>query len=131
MNLTKKKRIIFWAYLFAILCFAIAVTVLAAKSWNATKDFTATDSYYYSFQVAQDWQKGIFDIYVGFITDMKVVNGNTTSCPSGYENAINYNWPGSSFGCYCAPSVNLSFVLEGYCSPGLIQDGCLNLKNQD
>ena len=60
-----------------------------------------------------------------------VVNGNTTNCPSGYESAINYKWPGSSFGCYCNPSANLSFVLEGYCSPGLIQDGCLNLQNQN
>ena len=60
VNLTKKKRIIFWAYLFAILCFAITVTVLAAKSWQATTAFTSTDSYYYAFQVAQDWKLGTF-----------------------------------------------------------------------
>jgi hypothetical protein len=58
LNLTKKKRIIFWAYLFAILCFSLALTVLAAKSWEATRDFTSTDSYYYAFQVVQDWKLG-------------------------------------------------------------------------
>jgi hypothetical protein len=58
VNLTKKKRIIFWIYLFAVLCFAITVTVLAAKSWSPTQAFISTDSYYYAYQVAKDWQKG-------------------------------------------------------------------------
>lgn len=58
INLTKKKRIIFWAYLFALLAFAVAITVLAAKSWAPTKAFVANDSYYYAYQVAQDWQLG-------------------------------------------------------------------------
>jgi hypothetical protein len=57
-NLTKKKRIIFWLYLFATLSFAITITILASKSWNPTQDFLKTDSYYYSYQVALDWQKG-------------------------------------------------------------------------
>lgn len=59
VNLTKKKRIIFWAYLFTILCFAIVITIMAAKSWQATQDFTSTDNYYYSYQVAQDWKLGM------------------------------------------------------------------------
>ena len=59
VNLTKKKRIVFWVYLFAILCFAIVITILAAKSWQATKKFTGTDSYYYAYQVTQDWKLGI------------------------------------------------------------------------
>ena len=58
VNLTKKKRIIFWAYLFALLAFSITATVLAAKSWSATAEFVNTDSYYYSYQVAQDWKLG-------------------------------------------------------------------------
>jgi hypothetical protein len=64
------------------------------------------------------------------VTDLAVVNGNSSDCPVGYESALNYSWPGSSVGCYCRPSANLSFVLEGYCSPGLIQSGCLNLRSQ-
>lgn len=58
VNLTKKKRIIFWVYLAALLVFAIVITILAAKSWEATSDFVATDNYYYAYQVAQDWQLG-------------------------------------------------------------------------
>ena len=58
VNLTKKKRIVFWAYLFAILCFVIACTVLAAKSLKVASDFVNTDSYYYAFQVGKDWQLG-------------------------------------------------------------------------
>ena len=61
VNLTKKKRIIFWAYLFAILCFIIACTVMGAKSYQVTKDFVNTDSYYYAYQVGLDWQKGIHE----------------------------------------------------------------------
>ena len=60
VNLTKKKRIIFWAYLLAILCFVTACTVLGAKSWQVTSDFVNTDSYYFAFQVGTDWQKGYF-----------------------------------------------------------------------
>lgn len=56
-----------------------------------------------------------------------VVNGSVSVCPLGYETAVNFSWPGTSFGCYCSPSANLSFVLEGSCSPGLIQAGCQNL----
>lgn len=59
VNLTKKKKIIFWVYLLAILIFAITVTILAAKSWQATSDFVGTDNYYYAYQVAQDWQLGM------------------------------------------------------------------------
>ena len=63
---------------------------------------------------------------------MRVENASAvTSCPTDYEPALNYTWPGSSFGCFCNTSVNLSFVIEGYCSPGLIQEGCLNINNKD
>lgn len=58
VNLTKKKRIIFWVYLLAILIFAVAITVLAAKSWIATSNFISTDSYYYAYQVSNDWREG-------------------------------------------------------------------------
>lgn len=58
INLTKKKRIIFWLYLLAILIFAITLTILAAKSWQATSEFVITDNYYYAYQVAQDWKLG-------------------------------------------------------------------------
>ena len=58
INLTRKKRIVFWAYLFALLCFCVACTILASKSWTETRDFTSTDSYYYAYQVGQDWQLG-------------------------------------------------------------------------
>ena len=57
--------------------------------------------------------------YLGFITDVKVVP--ETTCPTGYEYAVNFDWPGTGFGCYCQPNVNSSFVLEGYCTPLLIQ----------
>lgn len=60
---------------------------------------------------------------------MKVING--VSCPAGYETAINYVWSGSSFGCYCNINTNLTFVLVGYCAPGLIQAGCSNIANED
>jgi uncharacterized membrane protein YkgB len=58
VNLTKKKKIVFWVYLLGITIFAIAVTVLAAKSWSVTSGFISTDDYYYASQVAQDWQLG-------------------------------------------------------------------------
>lgn len=58
VNLTKKKRIVFWVYLLAIMIFAIACTVLAAKSWTVTNDFVTTDDYYYAFQVSEDWKLG-------------------------------------------------------------------------
>ena len=68
---------------------------------------------------------------VGFIKDMKVFNGSTTSvCPSGYEDAVNFEWLGTSFGCYCSFSGNLAFVLSGYCASGLIQKGCTNIFSQ-
>lgn len=58
VNLTKKKRIIFWVYLLAIIIFAIALTVLTAKSWAVTSNFITTDDYYYAYQVSKDWQLG-------------------------------------------------------------------------
>jgi hypothetical protein len=58
VNLSRKKRIVFWAYLLAVLCFCIALTVLAAKSWAATREFVSSDNYYYGFQVSQDWHLG-------------------------------------------------------------------------
>ena len=58
------------------------------------------------------------------------MNGSATKCPANYEPAFSYSWPGSNFGCYCNPSSNLSFLLEGYCSPDFIQSGCQNLMNQ-
>ena len=61
INLTKKKRVIFWLYLTAILFFSITVTILSAKSWNPTQGFLKTDNYYYAYQVAQEWQKGTDD----------------------------------------------------------------------
>jgi len=61
VNLTKKKRIIFWVYLFTILAFFIATTVLAVNSWTPTNQFLTTDNYYYANQVANEWQEGIFD----------------------------------------------------------------------
>ena len=68
-------------------------------------------------------------IDLGFITDLKVINGS--SCPAGYETAINYEWAGSSFGCYCNINANLTFVLVGYCGAGLIQSGCSNIADVD
>jgi hypothetical protein len=58
INLTKKKRIIFWVYLSTILAFFITITILSAYSYMPTKQFTATDNYYYASQVASDWQNG-------------------------------------------------------------------------
>lgn len=58
VNLTKKKRMIFWIYLCTVLAFFVAVTVLTAYSYMPTKSFTGTDNYYYAYQVARDWQKG-------------------------------------------------------------------------
>jgi hypothetical protein len=61
INLTKKKRIIFWVYLCTIIAFFIAITLLSVYSYIPTKNFISTDNYYYAYQVAQDWQKGIQD----------------------------------------------------------------------
>lgn len=83
VNLTKKKRIIFWVYLSSILAFLVVITVLSVKSYQPTKDFIATDNYFYARQVANDWQ-------TGFITDIQVVNGTISSCPVGYEDAVNF-----------------------------------------
>jgi multidrug resistance efflux pump len=60
VNLTKKKRIIFWIYLLTILLFFIAITILAVYSWTPTKTFLSTDNYYYANQVAKEWQMGIY-----------------------------------------------------------------------
>ena len=54
-----------------------------------------------------------------------------SDCPSGYEHAFEYNWPGTSFGCYCEPSENITFVLEGYCTPSLIQLNCRNIESKE
>lgn len=62
VNLTKKKRIIFWVYLLTILAFFIVITVLSAKSWTPTQQFLSTDNYFYANQVANEWQKGICNI---------------------------------------------------------------------
>ena len=53
-----------------------------------------------------------------------------TSCPSNYEHAFQFNWPGTGFGCYCEADKNHTFVLEGYCSPALIQANCTNIASQ-
>ena len=55
----------------------------------------------------------------------------TADCPAGYEHAFNYEWPGTSFGCYCEVTVNITFVLEGYCTPALIQKNCHNMESND
>lgn len=123
VNLTKKKRIIFWVYLASILAFLVVITVLSVKSYQPTKEFIATDSYYYARQVANDWQ-------TGFITEMKVVNGSISSCPAGFEDAVNFEWTGTTFGCLCELSANLSFALSGFCSPGLIQQSCSNMAQK-
>ena len=59
---------------------------------------------------------------LGFIKDMKIFNGSTTSsCPSGYEHAVNFEWSGSSIGCFCDMTGGESdVVLSGYCTPSLI-----------
>lgn len=58
---------------------------------------------------------------------MKVL---TSACPAGYTNAFNFTWPGTSFGCFCQVDVNSSFVIEGYCSPKLIQSSCHNIESK-
>jgi hypothetical protein len=58
VNLTKKKRIIFWAYLCTTLAFFLAVTLLSAYAYIPTNNFTSTDNYYYANQVANDWATG-------------------------------------------------------------------------
>lgn len=69
----------------------------------------------------------IYFINLGFINDVKITNN--ASCPSGYEDAFEYYWPGTSYGCYCPVDANSSFVLEGYCSAKLIQSKCVNIKS--
>lgn len=61
---------------------------------------------------------------------MKVV-ASGSACPNGYENAFSFDWPGSGYGCFCKSSLNVSFVVEGYCSAQMIQKQCVNLKAED
>jgi hypothetical protein len=58
VNLTKKKRIIFWVYLFTILAFFTTITILSVYSYIPTKNFVSTDNYFYANQVANDWSTG-------------------------------------------------------------------------
>ena len=58
VNLTKKKRVIFWVYLCTVLAFFIAITILSVYSYLPTKAFMSTDNYYYANQVVNDWQTG-------------------------------------------------------------------------
>jgi hypothetical protein len=58
VNLTKKKRIIFWVYLCTVLAFFIAITIMTVYAYVPTKNFTSTDNYYYANQVANDWKTG-------------------------------------------------------------------------
>jgi len=62
VNLTKKKRVIFWVYIFTILIFLITIAILSSKSWTPTIEFVKTESYYYASQVANDWKRGILSI---------------------------------------------------------------------
>lgn len=66
--------------------------------------------------------------YLGFIIDVQVTTDR--ECPNNYEHAFSFNWPGTGFGCYCEADKNNSFVLEGYCSPSLIQSNCTNIGSQ-
>lgn len=54
--------------------------------------YSTTDNIYYANQVVYEWS-------AGYITDIKIVYED--DCPDGYENSLNYYWPGTGFGCYC------------------------------
>lgn len=70
-----------------------------------------------------------YHIYnLGFINDIIVTD--STDCPSSYDHAFNFNWPGTGYGCYCEADKNHTFVLEGYCSPSLIQFNCTNILSR-
>lgn len=129
IHYTKNKRIVYWLYLLLGVLFVGAQGYLIAANWREMQDFSESDEFYFSNQITYEWKQGTSINYIGFIIDVKVVSGS--SCPSGYEHAVDYFWPGTGFGCFCQPSVNSSFVLEGYCTPLLIQSQCRNIPSQE
>lgn len=46
----------------------------------------------------------IFLLVLGYIIDIREVD--TDNCPQGYEELIQYPWPGTYEGCYCRAVVN-------------------------
>lgn len=48
-------------------------------------------------------RKVVLQINLGYIVDIKEVN--TDNCPQGYQELINYYWPGTYEGCYCQAMV--------------------------
>lgn len=77
-NLSKKKKIVFWVYLFALLGFIIVVLTLVSKAYDPVKQHLLSDDFYYANQVVSEWNKG-------FITDIKVLKATTNPhCPAGY-----------------------------------------------
>ena len=124
-NLSKKKKIVFWLYLAALLAFIVAVLTLVSKAYDPVREHLLSDNFYFSNQVVSEWNKG-------FITEIKVLNATVDPhCPNGYEHAFTYKWRGTGFGCLCVSGENTTFVLEAYCSPALIQANCTNIPSQD
>ena len=81
-----------------------------------------SDNFYFANQVVKEWN-------TGFVKDILITS--SAACPRDYEHAFTYQWRGTGFGCYCESSANTSFVLEGYCSPALIQSNCTNIGSQN
>jgi hypothetical protein len=104
-NLSKKKKIIFWVYLLALLGFIAAVLSLVSKAYDPVKQHLLSDDYYFANQVVSEWNKG-------FITDIKILNASVyPNCPDGYEHAFTYTWRGTGYGCLCVSGENTTFVL--------------------
>ena len=94
-HLSRKKKMVFWIYLFTLLAFITAVLSSIVSSYDPVKKFMQSDNFYFSNQIVYEWNQG-------FITDIKVLKSTTNpNCPAGYQHAFNFDWRGTGFGCLC------------------------------
>ena len=103
-------------YALALFAYSVIAITLTAVSYSDLNKNSNT-----SLGITINWQTGaIMDIQIA------------TNCPSGYENALSYTWPGTRRGCFCG-EINAFAryhydlyrdMYIGYCTWNMTKAGC-------
>lgn len=105
--------------------FGLVSLIVTLSVTYKLSSFNSSESRYFTQETLAFWKKK-------YILDIIVTK--STSCPTNFEEGLDYLWPGTSRGCACPYVDNAkvqTYIVNGSCNSELLSLDCFDVISND